>query len=99
VCLGARERNPFLVVIGRAASPDLELGLASFVTVGKVDTLVVAGDPFDRSIPVNLELLVLGARVTLPDLDFGAVFVFPVNDVETEITSDLNGGGRAGSGV
>jgi len=99
VNLGRRERNPLLVVIGSAASPDLELDFAGFVTVGEVDALVVTSDPFDRSVSVNLELLVLGTGVTLPDLDFGAILVFTVNDVETEISSDCDGGGRASSGI
>lgn len=86
----SRERDPFLVIIRVAAGPDLELRLVSFVTVGKIDALVVSADPLDGTVAVNLELLVLGTGVALPDLDFGAVLVYSVNDIETEIRADCD---------
>jgi len=42
-----RERNPFLVIVGTAACPDLELSVSSFVTASEVDALVVSSHPFD----------------------------------------------------
>jgi hypothetical protein len=68
-----RERNPLLVIVGRAASPDLELSMTGFVPAGQIDAFVVPTGPFDGSVSVDLELLVLASGITFPDLDFGAV--------------------------
>lgn len=93
------ERNPFLIVVGGSASPNLELNLTRFVTIGQIDALVVAAEPFNGTVTVDRELLVLAARVTFPDLEFGAVFVFAIDNIETRFSANLNRGGRTGSGI
>jgi hypothetical protein len=68
------EGDPLLVVVGSTTGPDLQLSLAGLVTASQVNALVIAANPFDRTVTVDLEFLVLASRVALPDLELGAVY-------------------------